>query len=409
MNDLFTGFFNHFFKLFSIILQISSVFIINLAITDVGCATTVMPFCLVSIWFDRWIFGHFACGLVCFLNYCFIIVSMWTLALISIDRHLYCIYPFRYQDIMSHRRALVLAIMAWGLGLTFGSLPSFLRVVIYDHAEIICAVDWENDPVKVLTYTISAFVLCFMTPVFVMAYCYHGLYKIAHRHAKQLQQRPTGQIAVEPTNNSDVYNEETTVYIRRDEQVQNPDKRKKEENRAQERRTSRSSKAIRSICIMIAAYLICNTPFSLTKLLKCVFSNNDVVPFYVNTLASWIAFVNPCCNPIIYSIYREDFKAALRKLFPTLLSVKTQISPATVGQSRKVSNQRTLPGLVSDMNVAAASSSSAGSNLAFNGGISDHLENSKHQPVIIITPPLSENRKIITDDKSNPSDNKPVI
>lgn len=377
-------------------MQISSVFTVNLAITDVGCATTVMPFCLVSIWSDDWIFGSFTCGMVCFLNYCFIIVSMWTLALISIDRHLYCIYPFRYQDLMSHRRALIMALMAWSLGLFFGSLPAFLRVVKYDHAEIICAVDWESEPVKVLTYTVSAFVICFMTPVFVMVYCYHGLYKIAQRHAKQLQQRTrTGHIN-DPTYNSDVCNDQNTVQYIQASPI-NSVERKKKENRAQERRTSRSSKAIRSICIMIAAYLICNTPFSLTKLLKCVFSDNDVVPFYFNAAASWIAFANPCCNPIIYSIYREDFKAALRKLFPSLLAVKTQVGPTAV-QAPMGKDKPSLPPSSSDINIAAVPSLSGEHKplpLRVPEGLS---ENRAYHPCIVITPPLTELRKY-DDDK----------
>lgn len=341
-----------------------------------------MPFTLISVWFDDWIFGTFACGLVCFLNYCFIIVSMWTLALISIDRHLYCIYPFRYQEIMSHRRALFLTVLSWGLGFLFGSLPSFINVVIYDHAEIICAVNWEANPVKVLSFTLSAFIICFMTPMVVMLYCYQGLYRVAQRHAKQMKERCGGQNVADSAVSE--FMDNTVQYI---ENVPTDTKeREKRNEKVRQRRTTNNSKAIRSICIMFAAYLICNTPFSVTKLLKCVFSNNNVVPFYVNTAASWIAFTNPCCNPVIYSIYREDFKTAVRKMLPSIFSRKSNM------QVRPFENKRSEVRTVvapSEMNMYATPSESS-SHSKVPAASLDTGEVNGQQPMIIITPPLLE-------------------
>lgn len=307
----------------------------NLAITDLGCASLVMPFSLVSVWFDHWIFGSFMCDVACFFNYCFIIVSMLSLALISVDRHIYVVHPFRYQGMVTHRRAFVLVLCTWLVGFIFAAAPPLMRWVIFDNAEIICAVDWESDHSKILAYTVSAFVICFMSPILVMFYCYIGIYRVAKEHAKRIAPPHIvgriGEIEQPPVQTPEYATEQTPEHVRRNLNGSNYIQREVSTNGQTSTLTNTlkqnaliktkgpgfySNKAIRSILVMVLAYVLCNTPFSLTKLIKVIKINNEAVPFYINTAASWFGFINPCCNPIIYSILREDFRTAFIKLLP---------------------------------------------------------------------------------------------
>ena len=270
--------------------QISSVFLFNLAMTDIGCAILVMPFAVVSTWKEEWIFGDFWCNGVCFFNYCFIIVSMATLALISLDRYIFVVHPLRYDPMVTRRRAIMCCCFGWLVGFLFGAAPPLARWVWYDDGEIICAINWENDKSNVITYTVTAFVICFMFPMLVMCFAYLHIYKVAKSHA-------------------------TRISI----QSASPNRRPADQvggrrNARTNRQNRYNTKAIKTILIMILAYAICNTPFSLTKLLKVIYSDNEVVPKGVNTLASWLGYVNPCCNPIIYAINREEFRTAFYRI-----------------------------------------------------------------------------------------------
>ncbi|XP_072022270.1 beta-2 adrenergic receptor-like [Amphiura filiformis] len=271
--------------------QLSSIFLLNLAITDVGCALLVMPFALTSVWQNTWIFGDFWCDGVCFFNYCFIIVSMATLALISLDRYIFVVHPLRYEKLVTKPRAIAACCLGWLFGIAFGVAPAVANWVWYDNSEIICAIDWENETYSVVTYTVTAFVICFMIPIMVMCFAYYRIYKVARSHSNRIAHR---------------------LQSARSHRSQDVDcQRGRQSVSSGVRSVSKyNAKAIKTILIMIIAYLLCNTPFSLTKLIKVIYSDNESVPPGVNTLASWLAFVNPCCNPIIYAINREEFREA---------------------------------------------------------------------------------------------------
>ncbi|XP_041473555.1 D(1) dopamine receptor-like [Lytechinus variegatus] len=333
--------------------QVANVFIVNLAITDLGCASLVMPFSLVSVWFDHWVFGGFLCDVACFFNYCFIIVSMLSLALISVDRHIYVVHPFKYQALMTHRRAIMLVLCTWFVGFIFAAAPPIMRWVIFDNAEIICAVNWESDHRQILAYTTSAFVICFASPIMVMLYCYVGIYKVAKEHAKRIappqivgricETEPPQEAAEcreqSPDLTSVELNEDEPNYTQQDIQTNGKtstlasQNTKKQSTLKPKSSGFYSNKAIRSILVMILAYIICNTPFSLTKLIKVIKISNEAVPFYINTAASWFGFINPCCNPIIYSILREDFRNAFIRLLPRTISKRFNNDPE--GQSMR--------------------------------------------------------------------------
>ncbi len=272
--------------------QVFSLFLLNLALTDIGCAVFVMPFALISVWQNTWIFGDFWCDGVCFFNYCFIIVSMATLAFISMDRFIFVVYPLRYEDLVTKRKAIAACCFGWLVGFVFGVAPALAGWVWYDNNEIICAINWESENYKEVAYTVTAFVVCFMFPMAVMVYAYYCIYKIARKHAKKIAQQ-----------------------LHSGRSRQSPNDGRPSVSRGDERTFNRyNAKAIKTILIMILAYALCNTPFSLTKLIKVIYSDNYSVPASVSTLASWLGYVNPCCNPIIYAINREEFRNAFRRL-----------------------------------------------------------------------------------------------
>ncbi|KAK0042484.1 octopamine receptor 1 [Biomphalaria pfeifferi] len=80
-----------------------------------------------------------------------------------------------------------------------------------------------------------------------------------------------------------------------------------------------SSKAVRSLLIVVLAFFICMAPFSCTKLYKVIVPRKDALPGYVNLVASIFQFCSSAVNPLIYGIFRKDFRAAflslLKKLF----------------------------------------------------------------------------------------------
>lgn len=62
-------------------------FLLNLSIADIVMATFCIPFTYTNYMLGKWIFPHFLCPIIPFLQTTSVSVSIWTLTVIGIDRY----------------------------------------------------------------------------------------------------------------------------------------------------------------------------------------------------------------------------------------------------------------------------------------------------------------------------------
>ncbi|KAK6182200.1 hypothetical protein SNE40_009932 [Patella caerulea] len=266
--------------------EISNLFIVNLSITDLSTSIVVMLSSLGTFIADVWPFGKFWCYFVCAANYCLIIVSMMTLCFISIDRYVAIVYPFYYPNKITKKRVICMIFYTWFQGILFSIIPVLYHWIEFDYWEVICAISWYKEREQALYYVIFAFLLCFLLPGLVLAYCYCRVLTIAHQqHRRHQEQR---------NNINSVYNSSSTKY-------------------------STSSKAVKSLLIVVLAYFLCMTPFSCTKLYKVSVDEEKPLPNYMSLLASIMAFCSSAVNPLIYGIFRKDFRHAYKKIWMQII------------------------------------------------------------------------------------------
>ncbi|XP_022095359.1 alpha-2A adrenergic receptor-like [Acanthaster planci] len=249
----------------------TNILLINLSMTDLLNATLVMPGALVSLIADRWLLGMYWCYTQCALNYWFIIVSMLTLAMISIDGFYAVIHPLHYMNIITPKVTRLGICYAWFQGCVFALIPALYRWVVYDYWEVVCAIDWDNEHHdEVIAYVSVAFITCFLIPTGVIVFCY---LKIACAvRSSSGPQIPRGG-----------------------------------------RRQRQDVRVIHSLTVVVVVYFICMSPFCVTKVLKICLGSSALPP-YLNLTASWFAFVASGTNPFIYGIFRHDFRQAFRNL-----------------------------------------------------------------------------------------------
>ncbi|XP_060574807.1 octopamine receptor beta-3R-like [Ruditapes philippinarum] len=230
---------------------------------------------------DEWIFGRHWCDFICATNYCLIIVSMLTLCCISIDRYHAVMHPLSYPLFVTRKRMVMVIAFTWIQGITFGIAPSIAGWVAFDYWEAICAIQWHNYRPDSIIYVVLAFLLCFLIPGIVLIYCYS---KILQEVKKQ-----KAQVAINTTGDS----------------------RAHEKNK---RKVSDRSKIVWSLLVVVFAYFVCTTPFSVTKLIKVLANGKDPIPGPVNLLSALLGYVASAINPLIYGIFRRDFRTAYKHL-----------------------------------------------------------------------------------------------
>ncbi|XP_077462501.1 pinopsin-like isoform X2 [Stigmatopora argus] len=148
--------------------------LLNISVSDMlvcACGTTLS---FASSLRYRWLFGRMGCLWYGFVNSCFGIVSLVSLALLSYERYsTLLVYNKRALD---YRKPLLAVCGAWLYSLAW-TLPPLLGWSSYglEGAGTSCSVTWTEPTSRSHSYIVCLFVFCLGLPVVLMAYCYGRL------------------------------------------------------------------------------------------------------------------------------------------------------------------------------------------------------------------------------------------
>ncbi|KAM4735267.1 chemerin-like receptor 1 [Anableps anableps] len=269
---------------------VNTVWFLNLAVADF-LFTAFLP---LSITYQalnfHWVFGKFMCKLNSTVSFLNLYASVYTLMIISLDRFVSVVWPVWAQIHRNARKASYVSLSIWVLALLL-SLPSFVFRDTEGYLEkIICfnnyafSDNYTNPSVIQLihfrhkTMTIIRVLLGFIIPFSVIVSCYAI---IIHR----LRNSPT--------------------------------------------LAKRSSRPYRVIAAIIIIFFLCWAPFhimTIVELKKFDPNNQNETLVHVISiglpLATCLAFLNSCLNPVLYVFIGQDFKdkvcKSIRKAFETV-------------------------------------------------------------------------------------------
>ncbi|ELU10639.1 hypothetical protein CAPTEDRAFT_54000, partial [Capitella teleta] len=255
--------------------QTSNIFIINLCVADLCSAIVVMGTVFYAILSDTHEINTIWCNIVCAANYCFIIVSMMTLAGISVERLIAIKTAMRYDVLVTRARVKLACAYVWLQGVIFAASPVGLGWIHYDYWEVVCAIDWQKE--SAVYYVYVAFCVNFALPGLIMLFCYVAIIKEARRLKRVI---PSELIP-------------TSTQLR--------------ENQHQ------ALKSITSLVVVVGLFFLCMTPFCLTKLLKVTVKDVHYIHDHTNLMASYFGYLSSMINPFVYGIFRREFRSAFRE------------------------------------------------------------------------------------------------
>ena len=92
---------------------ITNFYVLSLALTDIMAATFVFPFRTVASGLRRWPFSDNFCEFTGFLIFYWTFVSLWTLALTSINRYFCVVKPQRYSTYFTKKKTILSIVLVW--------------------------------------------------------------------------------------------------------------------------------------------------------------------------------------------------------------------------------------------------------------------------------------------------------
>ena len=269
--------------------QISSVFVVNLAVCDFMMAVFAMPYSFGAVLANSWPFGHFWCQTTAFWNMVLSLAAVLTLAVISVDRYIAVIKPLQYRAKMTVQRALGMITFVWAQAAVFSFVPiAFSGWYEFNQRYYTCTFPSYLHEVNYLVFSAATYAANAGLSLIVMLITYYRIFNVAKLHSRRI-----GHAVI------------TAVNFGRPVRG-GP--------MATETSRQREFKAARKILFVIGAFICCIAPYTVLRLLELC-GKGLSLKHSVTISLRWFAFLKSAIDPFIYGLLQRRFRRALVELF----------------------------------------------------------------------------------------------
>ncbi|XP_067009026.2 RYamide receptor [Anabrus simplex] len=258
-------------------------FLINLAVSDISMAVFSIPFTYTIFLLGRWIFHPSFCTVVLVMQHVSVIVSVYTLAAIGLDRYNAIMHPFSRSCIKSSSKMIVSGI--WVTAFLLSAVQMHVgRAEQFRYGGEVhwsCEERWDS-PVYSKVYTVAVFSVTFALPLLVISFTY------------------------------------TSIVIRMWFRI-SPGNADPNRDLAQLRS---KKKIIKMLVAIVVLFAVCWLPLQTFLLLyyfvpRFGFYRNDherTVYALSFVACHWLANANSLVNPLVYCFMSENFRSDLKEM-----------------------------------------------------------------------------------------------
>ncbi|XP_042164291.1 opsin-5-like [Oncorhynchus tshawytscha] len=185
------------------LLKPAEIFIINLAISDMGLTLSLYPMAITSSIYHKWLFGKTVCLIYAFCSVLFGICSLTTLTLLSMVCFVKSIHPSVHPSISlsisppihsgnrfnpGHGRLLIVCAWVWALVFAFSPLAHWGEYGPEPYGTA-CCIDWRLSNLHPVarSYTTALFILCYIVPCCIITVSYTGILMTVRASRKAME------------------------------------------------------------------------------------------------------------------------------------------------------------------------------------------------------------------------------
>ncbi|XP_055675009.1 galanin receptor type 1-like isoform X2 [Falco peregrinus] len=164
----------------------TNIFILNLSIADFSFLLFCVPFQATIYSLPEWIFGAFFCKWVHYLAMATMLVSIFTLVAMSVDRYIAVVHAKRSLCIRSKRNAAFGVGVIWLLSLLIAIPVAQHQALMSGHHQApnssFCWEYWANGSTAKQIYKITILLVGYLLPLVLITCCYAKV--LYHLHTK---------------------------------------------------------------------------------------------------------------------------------------------------------------------------------------------------------------------------------
>lgn len=323
--------------------------ICSLAVTDLLVAVLVMPFSIIYIQKESWVMGQVVCTIWLSVDITCCTCSILHLAAIAIDRYRAITDAVEYSRKRTGARAGAMVAVVWLLSILISLPPLLWRHYSGDSEQQDQCIIIHHHMAFTLYSTLGAFYI----PLLLILILYYKIYRAAQtlymrREASRASRHscmtngsmipssyPAGDgdidggprspepISPPEKSISEPSTEEPPRERMRVSKKAFQYKSRRHESRSESRRSqfyqgprisgSRERRAASTLGLIIGAFVICWLPFFVKEVIVNT-CNSCSTSMEMADFLTWLGYLNSLINPLIYTIFNEDFKKAFQRL-----------------------------------------------------------------------------------------------
>ncbi|XP_030203063.1 galanin receptor type 1 [Gadus morhua] len=247
----------------------TNVFILNLSVADLSYLLFCVPFQSTIYMLPTWVLGAFICKFIHYFFTVSMLVSIFTLSALSVDRYVAIVHARRSSSIRVVRHATLGVVVIWALSLGMAApVAHYQSIVQSGDNNTYCWDEWPDPHKKV--YVVCTFVLGYLLPLALISVCYAKVLNHLHKNLKNVSKK------------SEISKRKTT----------------------------------QTVLVVVVVFGLSWLPHHVLHLwVEFGHFPLNQASFYFRMLAHCLAYSNSSVNPVIYAFLSENFRKSYRQVF----------------------------------------------------------------------------------------------
>uniref|UniRef100_F6YFW7 Galanin receptor type 1 n=1 Tax=Monodelphis domestica TaxID=13616 RepID=F6YFW7_MONDO len=268
----------------------TNLFILNLSIADLAYLLFCIPFQATVYALPTWVLGAFICKFTHYFFTVSMLVSIFTLSAMSVDRYVAIVHSRRSSSLRVSRNALLGVGVIWALSIAMASPVAYHQRLFHRESGNLtfCWEQWPNQQHKKI-YVVCTFVFGYLLPLLLISFCYAKVLNHLHKKLKNMSKKSEAS----------------------------------------------KKKTAQTVLVVVVVFGISWLPHHVIHLwVEFGVFPLTTASFLFRVTAHCLAYSNSSVNPIIYAFLSENFRKAYKQVFKCQIGSKSPQNNAKENKSR---------------------------------------------------------------------------